>query len=64
MKINKLLNAQGKTFEFSGEITDEEFNYIFETGLKLLLAQGAYMDRLREVNAEKAVEEKPGIIVQ
>lgn len=63
MKINKLLNAQGKTFEFAGEITDEEFNYIFEVGLKLLLAQGAYMDRLREVNAP-AEEPKAGIIVQ
>lgn len=48
MKISKVIETPQGTAKFEGEVSQEEFDYIVQTGLNALLLMGAVKATVKE----------------
>lgn len=57
MKINKVLEVDGKLIKIEGELGEEETNLVVEIGLNYLLRNGAFPSASAALEAAAKVEE-------
>jgi hypothetical protein len=59
VKISKVIETPQGTAKFEGEVSQEEFDYIVQTGLNALLVMGAIKTSVREIKDDVAPEGTP-----
>lgn len=59
MKISKVIETPQGTAKFEGEVSQEEFDYIVQTGLNALLVMGAIKASVQEMKEEPTPEGTP-----
>lgn len=58
MKIKKAIETENGTVTFEGELSQEELDFVIETGLRTLLVNGA----IKMMMAPEAEEDTPKVL--